>query len=308
MLHNLWTFTQAQLKAMNWSFNWINVSEVLIITVIVFAFYRRFIRNTQSEKLVRGIVFLFIAWIFSEILISINLSILGIFIKTMVSLISLSLIVIFQPELRRFLGYLGQPGFISKAIWGNSPHHNSNEKVDVVKEFIEAVKYLSKSRTGALIVFQKDISSYSFSDVGTKLNADVTTELVLTIFHPNTPLHDGAMVVKDNKILSAGVLLPLTEDPKLSWKYGTRHRAAIGMSEVSDAACLVVSEETGDVSIAMDGSLKKYEDLTTLKADLENILGYNNPEDANKKTIFKINNLITIKRTEIEPKANKDKV
>lgn len=95
-----------------------------------------------------------------------------------------------------------------------------------------------------------------YSDVGTKLDAIISTELILTIFHPNTPLHDGAMVIENGRIHSAGVLLPLTEDPKLSWKYGTRHRAAIGMSEVSDAACLVVSEETGDVSITMDGILK----------------------------------------------------
>lgn len=130
---------------------------------------------------------------------------------------------------------------------------------------------MSKSHTGALIVFQSDLRN-TYSDVGTKLNADLSTELLLTIFHPNTPLHDGAVVINGDKIISAGVLLPLTEDPKLSWKYGTRHRAAIGMTEVSDAACLVVSEETGDVSIAVDGALKKYEDLITLKADLEKFL------------------------------------
>ena len=141
-------------------------------------------------------------------------------------------------------------------------------------------------------MFQKDLSN-TYYDVGTKLNADLSTELLLTIFHPNTPLHDGAVVINGPKIISAGVLLPLTEDPKLSWKYGTRHRAAIGMSETSDAACLVVSEETGDVSITLDGTLKKYEDLTTLKADLEQILGYK-PQSASieKKTIFKFNNFM----------------
>lgn len=306
MFHNLLVFFQSQLRALNWSFNWLNVSEVFVIVVTVFAFYRRFIKNTQSEKLVKGILFLIMAWVVSEVLVALDLNILGMFIKFLVAIITLSLIVIFQPELRRFLGYLGQPGFISKAIMG-SPMHKSNEKVDVVKEVVEAVKYLSKSRTGALVVFQKEISASSYFDVGTKLNADVSTELILTIFHPNTPLHDGAMVIKDSKILSAGVLLPLTEDPKLSWKYGTRHRAAIGMSEVSDSACLVVSEETGDVSMSMDGTLKKYEDLTSLKSDLDSILGYDNPEADNKKTIFKINNLINIKKTEEKQKANKDK-
>lgn len=305
MLHDLLALFQSQIKALNLTLNWLNVFEVLIIVVTVFAFYRKFIKNTQSEKLVRGIVFLFMAWAFSEVLIMLDLNILGVFIKFLVTLVALSLIVIFQPELRRFLGYLGQPGFISKTILGISPHKN-NDKVDVVKEVLESVKYLSKSRTGALIVFQKEISASTYFDVGTKLNADVSTELILTIFHPNTPLHDGAMVIKDSKILSAGVLLPLTEDPKLSWKYGTRHRAAIGMSEVSDSACLVVSEETGDVSMSLDGTLKKYEDLTSLKTDLENILEYNDEDEDDKKTIFKINNFISIKKSEDKPKLNKD--
>lgn len=305
MFHNLSTFFQMQFKALNWSFTWLNVSEVLVIVVIIFAFYKRFIKNTQSEKLVRGILFLLLAWFFSEILVALGLSILGMFIKSLVTLVALSLIVIFQPELRRFLGYLGQPGFISKAILG-SHSTGKSEKIDVVKEVIEAVKYLSKSRIGALIVFQKEISASYYFDVGTKLNADVTTELILTIFHPNTPLHDGALVINDSKILSAGVLLPLTEDPKLSWKYGTRHRAAIGMSEVSDSACLVVSEETGDVSMSLDGTLKKYEDLTSLKTDLDNILGYDDDEEENKKPVFKINNLIPLRRVEEKHKLNKN--
>lgn len=307
MFNNLSTFLQSQIKALNWSFNWLNVSEVLIIIVMVLVFYRKFIQNTQSEKLVKGIFILLISWVFSEILITLDLNILGMFIKSLVTLISLSLIVIFQPELRRFLGYLGQPGFISKTFWKSGNSH-VNQRIDVVKEVIESVKYLSKSRTGALIVFQKEISASSYFDVGTKLNADVSTELILTIFHPNTPLHDGAMVIKEDKILSAGVLLPLTEDPKLSWKYGTRHRAAIGMSEVSDSACLVVSEETGDVSVSMDGTLKKYEDLTSLKTDLENILGYNKKDEENKKNVFNINSLINVKKNESTDSTNKDKV
>lgn len=302
MLHDLLAFFQSQIKAMHWTFNWLNVSEVLIIAITVLLFYRKFVKNTQSEKLVKGVFFLLLAWIFSEVLIALDLNILGVFIKSLVTLIALSLIVIFQPELRRFLGYLGQPGYISKTLLGASVHKNS-EKTDVVKEVIEAVKYLSKSRTGALIVFQKEINASSYFDVGTKLNADVTTELILTIFHPNTPLHDGAIVIKDGKILSAGVLLPLTEDPKLSWKYGTRHRAAIGMSEVSDSSCLVVSEETGDVSMSLDGVLKKYEDLTSLKSDLDNILGYEE-EVNNKKKFFNIHNIFSTEKNDDSAKLN----
>ncbi len=274
MIDALISLIQDILSPLQWSLNWINVLEVVFIVIILFLFYQKFIRNTQAEKLVKGIFILIFAWILSEVLILIDLQILGVFLKSLVTLIALSLIVIFQPELRRFLGYLGQPGFIRKTFFTSGTYREATDnEIDVIKEIIESVKYLTKTKTGALIVFQKGVDAGVYSDVGTKLDALISTELILTIFHPNTPLHDGAMVIEGNKILSAGVLLPLTEDPKLSWRYGTRHRAAIGMSEVSDAACLVVSEETGDVSICMDGILKKYEDLTTLKTDLESILG-----------------------------------
>jgi len=296
MFDELLKYLQLQIGMMDLSFNGTNLIEIAIIAIVLFVFYKKFIKNTQSEKFVKGAFVLVFLWIFSEILVRFDLKILGVFLKSVVTLVSLSLIVIFQPELRRFLGYLGQADFISK-FFGN----NSNEvdtRIDILKELIEAVKFLSKSHTGALIVFQNDLSN-TYYDVGTKLNADLSTELLLTIFHPNTPLHDGAIVVSGNKIISAGVLLPLTEDPKLSWKYGTRHRAAIGMTETSEAACLVVSEETGDVSIALDGSLKKYEDLVTLKQDLSKILGLeNNEEVIEKKTIFKINNHLAIRKTE----------
>lgn len=291
MTDALISLVQDILSPLQWSLNWINVLEIGFIVVILFVFYQKFIKDTQSEKLVKGLFILIFAWILSEILILIDLRILGVFLKSLVTLISLSLIVIFQPELRRFLGYLGQPGFIRKAFFtpGSFTKVTEND-VDVIKEIIEAVKYLTKTKTGALMVFQKGMNTGVYNDVGTKLDALISTELILTIFHPNTPLHDGAMVIENNKIHSAGVLLPLTEDPKLSWRYGTRHRAAIGMSEVSDAACLVVSEETGDVSVCMDGILKKYDDLTTLKTDLESILGIKTKDltEHKHKNIFDI--------------------
>ncbi len=274
MLEQLLIILKNSLEETFRSLSWVNVFEIFVIALTLLFMYQRFIRNTQSEKLVKGLFFLAAAWIFSQILIYLNIKIIGGFIQLMVLVITLSLIVIFQPELRRFLGYLGQPGFISRLFFGQNPHNpRVGKDVDIIKEIIEAIKYLSKTRTGALIVFQKDMTDTVFSDVGTKLNADISTELILTIFHPNTPLHDGALVIRDNKIISAGVLLPLTEDPKLSWKYGTRHRAAIGMSECSDSACLVVSEETGDISIALDGALRKYDDIHALKSDLAAILG-----------------------------------
>jgi diadenylate cyclase len=285
MIDTLIAISQSVLGQLKWSLTWVNIIEIFIIASTLFLFYRKFIKNTQSEKLVKGIFILIFLWIMSEVLILINLRILGLFAKGLVGIISLSLIVIFQPELRRFLGYLGQPGFISKTLFSKDIHSvQKDNDIDVIKEIIEAIKYLTKTKTGALIVFKKGLDTGVFPDVGTKIDGIISTELILTIFHPNTPLHDGAMVIDGNKIQSAGVLLPLTEDPKLSWKYGTRHRAAIGMSEVSDAACLVVSEETGDVSVCMDGMLKKYEDLKTLKDDLESILELKKkPEETNVK-------------------------
>ncbi len=289
MISAISSYFQNLISTMELSFSWTNFIEIFIIALILFVFYKKFIKNTQSEKFLKGAFFLVFIWIFSEILIRLDLKILGVFLKSIVALISLSLIVIFQPELRRFLGFLGEVDFVNK-LFGNSSKSEGDKRIDVLKEIIEAVKYFSKSHTGALIVFQNDLSN-TYYDVGTTLNADVSTELLLTIFHTNTPLHDGAVVISGEKIISAGVLLPLTEDPKLSWKYGTRHRAAIGMSEVSDATCLVVSEETGDVSITVDGTLKKYDDIVSLKADLEIILGVNQVEEV-KKNVFSFNKFI----------------
>ena len=270
----------------------VNIFEILVLGFVLYYLYRRFIRGTHSENLVRGSLLLVVMWGLSELLIRINLNIFGVFLKTLVSVVSFGLIVIFQPELRRFLGYIGQGNLFEK-LFLNGSEQIGTKQLDTAKELIEAIKYLSKSKTGGLIVLQKDVTSLVQSDVGVKINADISQELLLTIFFPKTPLHDGAVVIRDNKIVSAGVLLPLTEDPKLSWRYGTRHRAAIGVSEVyPDCACIVVSEETGDVSVAIDGILKKYEDLGKLKADLTRILGYKQEEaHQHEKSFIKFDNI-----------------
>ena len=282
----------SQLQTINWSFTLTNVTEVFVIFLILFVIYKKFIKGTQSEKLVKGIFILLLTLKFSEFLIKINLQILGVFLRTMINIIMFGAVIIFQPEIRKFLGYLGQSNFFNNNFF-NKKETKHIEKVNVIKELIESVKYLSKTKTGALMVLERSDEANTYSDVGTLIDGLLSTELILTLFHPNTPLHDGAVVISGEKIKSAGVLLPLTEDPKLSWKYGTRHRAAIGMSEVSDSACLVVSEETGDVSIALDGTLKKYEDITLLKHDLEILLGYSDEEEEQEnRTVF---NFIKIK-------------
>jgi len=259
--------------------------EIGVILVFLYAIYVAYIRGTQSEKLVKGIGMLLGALIFSKILIMFEFQILGRFLETLVSIMLFGLVVIFQPELRRFLGYLGQPGIFSKSIF-QFENHNANlqPKSNVTKEIADAVKHLSKTRVGALMVLQNVPENNTMYDVGTRIDAYVSQELLLTIFHPNTALHDGATVICNGKIVSAGVLLPLTEDPKLSWRYGTRHRAAIGMSEVSDYLCIVVSEETGNISIAYKGQLITCNDIQEFKVRIQDYLGVNdNPEDMSNK-------------------------
>lgn len=274
------------------TFTFKDVFQILVVILILTYFYMKFIRNTQAEKLVRGILFFIIAaWVFSAILIALKFEILGQIAQYLLSGILLSMVIVFQPELRKLLVHLGQTKFVAKDlfVFKNTNSHKSN----TVKEITEAVKYCSKVKRGALIVIQKIEDKSFYNEVGTIINADVTAELILTIFFPNTPLHDGAMVIYNDKIIAAGVLLPLTEDPKLSWRYGTRHRAAIGVTEISDCATIVVSEETGDISIAIDGILRKYEDITTFKEDLEKLIGNDNQEKA--ENVF-IQNLLKLRK------------
>lgn len=280
-------------------FNFKTILELAFIVVFLFGIYRAYIRGTQSERLLKGIGMLFGALILSKFLILLDLQIIGKFLETLVSIVIFGLVVIFQPELRRFLGYLGQPGIFSKNIF-QLDNSSQNNDYNVVKEITDAIKYLSKSRTGALMVLQNTPEDSLIFEVGTKIDAVVSNELLLTIFHPNTALHDGAVIISDNRILSAGVLLPLTDDPKLSWQYGTRHRAAIGMSETSDAFCIVVSEETGNVSIAQKGELHTCEDVQEFKVRIQNYLGVSDDGESAD---------IVMKKFKLESlfKSNKDK-
>ncbi len=272
--------------------------QIITIVFAIYCVYQKTIKGTKAEQLVRGIIVLIMLYIISEVLIRINLQIWGVFLKGLLSIIAFSLIVIFQPELRRFLGYLGQTNFMHNSFSDNQSGSNDDymDENIIVQKLIDTVKYLSKNKTGALIVLQKETDYKTYSEVGVEINAKLSPELLLTIFHPNTPLHDGACIICKDKILAAGALLPLTDDPKLSWKYGTRHRAAIGLSEISDAACLVVSEETGDISIAMDGLLKKYDDISNLRTDLLLISGVENNAQKSKKYFFNISNLLHRKK------------
>ncbi len=284
----------------------INVVEILILGFIFYRIYR-FISGSHAEQLLKGIIMLLLALILSKVF---NLQVISKILEGVVNIVIFSLVVIFQPELRRLLGYLGQKGFLNKHIINID---SESELKSVVDEVVDAVKHLSKSHTGALIVFFNSGEMDNVLEVGTRLNSAISTELILTIFHPNTPLHDGAIVIKQNKILASGVLLPLTEDPKLSWQYGTRHRAAIGMSETSDATCIVVSEETGNVSIAQGGKLTQINGLDELRSELEFLYGISESvkektdEEVKEKSKFRFQNFFPMEFRLLKKDENNNK-
>lgn len=247
--------------------------QIVILTGIIYFVYVRFIRRSHAEQLLKGLfvmLLLFVGmWLVANIL---GFSMLENVFAASIQILFIGLIVIFQPELRRMLLFLGQgelfglhPGLLQNA---------EEQKAEfLIHEISETVRFLSKAKRGALIVLEASSShGGDYLEMGTPLDAKLSTELLLTIFHHNTPLHDGAVVVgPDNRIVAAGVLLPLTEDPKLSWQYGTRHRAAIGLTEISESRCIVVSEETGAISLVEDGHLEKLTTAEDLRKTLARI-------------------------------------
>lgn len=252
--------------------DWLNIIQILIIGVTVYAFYIGFIKNTSSEKLVRGLFGLGVLWGISFILPWIHLNLLGRFLHWLALFLSVALIVIFQPELRKFLALMGNiKGWKNIIFAFKQDAKKTSDSQQVIEEIIKAVSYMSEKHTGALIVFPEDIDEGVIERYGTKIDANITSELLLTIFFNKTPLHDGAVIISNNRIAFAGAILPLSQN-QLQWKYGTRHRAAIGMSEVSKSTVLVVSEETGDISFAEKGSIKKFDDLKKIRNKLEKIL------------------------------------
>ena len=253
-------------------FNWLNIIQVIIIAIVVYVFYISFIKNTSSEKLVRGLFGLGAIWAVSYVLPMMHLYLLGRFLHWLALFMSVALIVIFQPELRKFLALMGNiKGWKNIVYAFRQDAKNLSKTQKSVDEIIKAVNYMSEKHTGALIVFPQDVDDGVIERYGTKIDAIISSELLLTIFFNKTPLHDGAVIIADNKIQYAGAILPLSQN-QLQWKYGTRHRAALGMSEMSKSVVLVVSEETGDISFAEKGNIKKYDDVKKIRNKLEKLL------------------------------------
>lgn len=248
---------------------WKIPAQFLLVFILVSWIYFK-IHGTYVAQLLKGVAVVLAFYLLAGIF---NLTIISGILQTILQISIIGFIILFQPELRRLLVYLGQP-----ELFGKSPFTvgGKEKKAEfLVHELVESVRLLSKTKTGALIVLESTNGiGGAYLEAGTRLDARLSTELLLTIFHPNTPLHDGAVIISpDNRVEAAGVLLPLSENPKLSWKYGTRHRAAVGLSEVSDSRCIVVSEETGNVSMVFGGSIEKIASIDELKRQLEYLYG-----------------------------------
>lgn len=249
-------------------FNWVNIVQIIIIAALVLMFYRSFIQNTQSEKLVRGLFGLAALWIASFIMTWLHLDLLGGFLHWTALFLSLGLIVVFQPELRKFMALLGNVQGWTRMFRRGGVVRKDTRSLDAI---VSAVEYMSAKHTGALIVFPSMLDESAIDKKGVRIDAVITGELLLTIFFNKTPLHDGAVIIENDRIAYAGGILPLSQN-NLNWKYGTRHRAALGMSEKSSATVLIVSEESGDISIAEKGKFTKYDDMKKLRAKLEKVL------------------------------------
>ncbi|UFJ40706.1 diadenylate cyclase CdaA [Brevibacillus humidisoli] len=223
--------------------------DILLVTYVIYKLIM-LIRGTRAVQLLKGILVIVITWLLSNYF---ELTTLHFLMSQAVTFGVLALVIIFQPELRRALEQLGRGRFFSRS----ASMEEEETARQIVQEIVKSVTYLAKRRIGALIVVERETGLNDYVETGIAINGRVSSELLINIFIPNTPLHDGAVIIRKETILAAGCYLPLSENPSISKELGTRHRAAIGMSEVSDGLSIVVSEETGQVSFALNGEVRR---------------------------------------------------
>ncbi|HEY5584640.1 MAG TPA: diadenylate cyclase CdaA [Ruminiclostridium sp.] len=224
------------------------------ISIVSYLIYKliQLVKETRAWQLVKGIIVILIVAMLSELL---KLRTLAYILNRTIELAGFALVVVFQPELRRGLEQIGRSNF--KDFFSFDENDDVIHTTFTIEEIVRAATELSKTKTGALIVVERQTRLGEIINTGTRLDSSVSAELIMNIFTPNTPLHDGALIVRDNKLKSAACFLPLTDNPNLSKELGTRHRAALGITEVSDCISVVVSEETGKISFALNGGLSR---------------------------------------------------
>ncbi len=250
--------------------SWLGLIQIAIIAALLWLFYRSFIRNTSSEKMVHGLFSLGLLWLASFVMTWADLPLLGGFLHWTAMILSVGLVVIFQPELRKFFTLMGNVRRLRDVFFRSSEPASVYEKS--ASAIVTAVEHMASRHIGALMVFRSPMDFEAVTSKGVKIDAEISTELLITIFHNKTPLHDGAVIIEDNRILYAGAILPLST-ADANWKYGTRHRAAVGQSEINKSVVLVISEERGEVSIAENGKLTRFDDMKKLRTKIEKVMG-----------------------------------
>ncbi len=261
----------------------LRITDIIDILIVSFFIYKalKFIRDTRTIQLLKGIIVLVVVMQGSYFL---KLHTVYYILSNAMQLGLIAILIVFQPELRRALEQVGRT---SMGRWFNFEEQTDDiQKEKVISEIKESCASMSKSKIGALIVMEREIKIGDIIGTGITLNADVSAELLINIFIPKTPLHDGAVIVRENKIEAASCFLPLSQNPNVSKELGTRHRAGLGISEESDAVVVIVSEETGRISIACGGELNV--DLTpdALEKALIKLFDIKKKESGFKKNIF----------------------
>ncbi len=263
----------------------IGINDILDILIVAFIVYKviSFIRDTRAQQLVKGLLVLIAAFFLSDVL---DLYALNWILRGTLTMGIIALVVVFQPELRRGLEYVGRSKIV-KAPFGQLDKEKAK---DITDEFVKAVNSFSATKTGALIILERETALVDIAETGTEVNADISAQLLGNIFYEGAPLHDGAVIIRADRMYAAGCVLPLTENKNLNKSLGTRHRAGIGITEHSDAISIIVSEETGVISMAVDGKLTRFLDTKTVEKTLLNL--YLNKEgdrgDKLKKIIGKL--------------------
>jgi len=234
--------------------------EVIDVAVVAFVLYQmlRLLRGTQGTQILVGLVLLAVVGVLAT---QLNLLLLSWLFKNAGFFILIGVIVMFQPELRRALDQIGRLGKLGRPLSGYSRRLYSQ----AISEAIRAVERLSVRKNGALIAFERDVGLEDYAATGVRINGEISAEFLQSIFYPNSPLHDGAVIVRGNRIIAAGCLLPLPEEGVVRERLGTRHRAALGLSLASDALVLVVSEETGAISVIEEGKITRNLDGDSLR-------------------------------------------
>ena len=262
------------------------IFDLLDIVIVSFLVYYLivFIRDTRIQQLMKGILVIFVAYLLASWL---KLNTLLYIIDIIVNNGILAVIIVFQPELRSFLEHMGRSKFSVGILFGeeDDPHEAQLNSINGV---VEAFRTLQKQKMGALVVFEQEDMLNDIAATGTQVDAVPNAGVISNIFFNKAPLHDGAVIIRDGRVHSAGCILPLTKSTNISMELGTRHRAAIGMSENSDAVVVVLSEETGQLSIAIGGKLRRFDTVTEFTSELMQVLlpSNNIEQDQGKKIPF----------------------